>query len=243
MRRPGFQRFLDEVAGRSWNRATQAYDAQASFEQALDAGDEVALQQRPARPRTTPPTLRPLLRATALASVAGIALSVTGMLAVGVFNALHGGQWRFIVPGIVLNLFCVAQLVPGILHSVFLSRLDYGRDAASLRAECEDMAALRRRVAHVSLSLAPVIALVLSQVLAKAIAGVDLLGALGTWGAALALASALIASGWLLRTRRPGWGREARAVDALVLGAASATQRLGATMAAQAPAREANARG
>ena len=238
--RRGFQRFLDEVAGRSWNRATQAYEAQTDFEQVLDAGDEIALQQRLARPAARPPMLGPLLRALRWRLIAGIALSVTAMLAVGAFNAQHGGQWRFIVPGIVLNLFCVAQLVPGILHSVFLSRLDYRRDAASLRAECEDMAALRRRVAHVSLSLAPVIALLLAQVLAKAIAGIDLIGTLGPWGSALALATALGASAWLLRTRRPGWGRDARGIEVLVLGAAAATQRLGAAIAGEEPAREAD---
>lgn len=219
--RPGFQQFLDEVAGRSWERAQRALDAQHAFEQALDdgAGDVMA---RLARGSMAPPHARPALRALRWRLGLGIGLSALAMLVLGVFNAQQGGQWRFLVPGVLLNLLLLAQLVPNILHLNFLARLDYGQAPQRLRALFDDMAALRERVARFSLAVAPLAALLLIQVLGKATFGVDASAAVGVALGGGLLVAGVVAGVWL-------W-RNVVGAPWLTLGSVHASQALARTV-------------
>ena len=223
--RPGYEGFLDEVIGTPWMRARRAFDAETNFDPSLPEIAEFAHRG------VTPANLRPVVRGLRWRLAAGMALSVTAILALGAFNALHGGQWWFLVPGVLVNLACVAQLVACILHSTLLSRLGYGAEPVRLQAEIEGMAAMRRRVARYTLAAAPLIALLLAQVLAKVLFGTNLGAMAGVGGVAVALTMAVVVGLWLLRRLGRTSDAGSMLVDALTLGAASGTSRLATAIA------------
>jgi len=238
--RPGFQRFLDEVAGNSWSRAQREFDAHVQFERDVESGDldRVAAAARPRG--TLPPMLVAPLRSLRWRIVAGIVLCVGAMLAIGLFNAMHGGQWQFIVPGIVLNLVCVAQLVPGILALSWTARLDYGAPGIDLVAALSGRLALRARVARATLIGTPLIAVLLAQVLMRATLGVDLFDMLGVVKLALTALAAIAAGGALYRVapRQP----ESALLNAFALGALSSIRRVLKVLTALSTAEPASTR-
>ena len=110
--RAGYRRFQVEVAGDSWKRAEDAFAAREEFEMRLADG---SLAPDPV-PVELPAALAVPLRALRRRLNLGIALYAALMIATGVFNAMHGGQFWPIAGGVALNLLWVSQLVGSILQ-------------------------------------------------------------------------------------------------------------------------------
>jgi len=173
----GMRRFLDELVGMSWTRAQTEWQRQQDGEQALAQGID-PLAAIPPLPAQLASSLRQLRLRLLLACFAFAAL----ILAIGLFNATHGGQWQFLIPGIVLNLLCVSQLVLRILQRLQLKRMDGGMSISQLQQQLDDAAAMGEKVARATLILSPLLALLLAQVLAEASLSVDLFALLGLPG-------------------------------------------------------------
>ena len=77
------------------------------------------------------------------------------MLALAIFNASHGGQPAFVVPGVLLNFYAIALMATAIQHRASLARLDFGRPAAELGARIEALAHGQLRLARLVSVLAP----------------------------------------------------------------------------------------
>lgn len=189
--RPGFERFLDDVAGSSFGKARQHFAAQHEFDRAMDAGGTAPILADHADPQLLAQVrvpLRALERRLLLALIVYLGL----MLATGAFNLLHGGQPRYLVPALLLHFTWLAHMVMAILQR---------NQLAQWRAQCGSLATLRELLDSVirvrarsegwTLIATPLLALALLQVLARALAGVD---ALGLSGPLLATALGLLAA-------------------------------------------------
>lgn len=186
----GFEQFLDDAAGKSWSAASSRWNAYADTDAAIARGDGAALLgsqvDREELLRAVAAPLRALRRALWL----GIALTALPLLAIALFNMGHGGVARFLVPGLLLHLLCIAHMVANIAHLHAVRRLEFGAAPARLAATVTWMAQRRERLAHWTLVLAPLFVLPACVVLAKAAFGIDLFAALpgGAWLAGLAIA-------------------------------------------------------
>jgi hypothetical protein len=231
--RPGWQDFLDDVAGLGWRRLRGRIDAQAQFEAdlALD-GAERALHARRA-PAPLPPAARQAQQALRRRLLLAILVYAVLIVLTGVFNALHGGQARYIAPAVLVNFAWIAQMVAAILQRGHLGRLDGTLPIASLQRRVAAIAGWSRLVAQRTAVALPLLAPLLLQVLARALAGIDLYGQLGSAASALVVILGAIGSAlaWR-RLRRRGAAFAATAVQALSLGAASLAQRLEAALTA-----------
>ncbi|MEO8003244.1 MAG: hypothetical protein ABI644_15350 [Arenimonas sp.] len=173
---PGFQKFLEDMAGKSWSNARRQLDARQRFEDDIALqGDAKALQDFEKKNLLSPSTniLLGSLKRHVLFSILGYAFLI---MLIGIFNAGHGGQWHFIVPGILLNLFFVAQMVSGITYRISLSRLDLGLPGDELGTYLDHLLELRLALARISLALLPLISVALTQVMAKIFFGLNVLG-------------------------------------------------------------------
>lgn len=164
---------LAESAGHSWQRAEQAFDARTELEQML-ADDETGVvvdryRQREELPQRVRVPLRALRSRLLLVGV----FYAFGLLLVGVFNASHGGQLAFLIPGVLLNFFFVAQMASAIQHRAQLSRLDAAWSADALDSRIERAAREHVSIVRVSLWFTPIFALLVVQILAKAVLGID----------------------------------------------------------------------
>jgi len=92
----------------------------------------------------------------------------TMILVVGLYNAHHGGQWQFFVPGIFLNFFFVSHMISSITHRLSLKRLDLDMPDDELCVQLEKLLDIRRMFARIVLSLSPIFFVVVLQVTAKA---------------------------------------------------------------------------
>jgi hypothetical protein len=224
--RPGYQDFLDDVAGMGWRRLRGGLDAQAAFERELhEDGAAAALDARraPPLPAEALLALARLQRRLLLAAFCYAGL----ILLTGGFNALHGGQWPFLVPGVLLNFAWIAQMVAAIVLRVSVVRLDASLPRANLQRRVAAVAAWHARIAQRTLVFAPLLGLLLAQVLGKALFGVNLAALLGTGTAAGLGLLALGATLWLARRRRRDpVAFAARGVSVLTLGAAGLARRL-----------------
>lgn len=193
----GMQRFLDEAVGMSWTRAQGEWQRQQRSEQVLDEGID------PLAP--LPALLSAAVRRLRLRLLFGCLISTALILAIGAFNAAHGGQWQFLVPGIILNLLFVSQLVLRILQRLHLKRIDGGMSSHEREQNLEEAAAMGDRVATVTLILSPLLLILLTQVLAKVSFGADLLDRLGpsTSGLIGAAAAVLSIALWRRAARNP----------------------------------------
>jgi hypothetical protein len=213
---PNFQRFLDGLAGQGFDAARRSLETLQRFDSGVDSVPEPW-------PASTQPALG-RLRLRLLAGIVGYALL---LVATGLFNATHGGQAAFIVPGVLLNFLWVALMVAGIEHRVQLNRLVASHDRASAAAALAGIVAWRSRVAGIVLVLAPLFALALAQVLGKLIAGVSLVALLGSaLSASLAAVAGLACAGLLRRARRERGGFAPPWVDLLCVGSIGATRAL-----------------
>lgn len=230
--RPGFQQFLDDVAGRSWSRAQHALDARARFERDLDSeGAATALARR--RPAAAPLALRAPLAALKARLVLAIVGFAVLMLSTGMFNGLHGGHVHALVPGIALHLFWVVNLVAAIMHLALVAKLDFTLPADDLAARVAGIATLRARVARSVLVLSPIAVLMAVQVVAIAFAGTDLAAVL-PWPGLLA-GAALVALGVFAATRPPRSPGVQRWLDVASLGALVRTRALVEAIVREAP--------
>jgi hypothetical protein len=221
--RPGFQHFLDDVAGRSWTQAQQALAARTNFERELDHDGAVTTLAR-RLPAAAPAALRvplaALKRRLALATVVFAVL----MLATGLFNGLHGGQLHALVPGIALHLFWIVNLVAAILHVTLIAKTDFALPADELVTRMTGTVMVRARMARWVLVLSPVAALMGVQVSALAFTGTDLLAVLPwPWLLGGAVFFAIAAQ---VVTRLPLSPGVLRVLDVLSLGALARTRAL-----------------
>lgn len=220
-RSQGWQRFMDDSAGMSWRHASDAFAEREAFEAALDDGtleDLSCLQPLPAHLVAEVHALRRHL----LVGILGCAAVV---LMFGLFNAAHGGQAHLLVPSIVLLWGTLAHMIVQILNRQALTRL--ASDEKSLRDRLLAALALRRRVALATIGMAPVAALLLAVVVAKAVFATDLANALPR-EALLALGVfALAASGlsWRRILREP-CGVPPRLINLVCLGFVGRAQAL-----------------
>lgn len=210
---PGWQRFLDDAAGRTWRRASDAFAVRETLEAAVAEGSvQDALESN-----FIPDDIRAELRAVRRRLLAGILGCAALIVLAGVFNASHGGQVQFIVPGVLLLWTALAHMVAQILNRNALSGIAGG--VATLRERLSAMLALRRRVALATVALAPLLAIPLALVGAKVMFGADLFLALPAPAFVGAVLLALSASALLWwRIRRDPAGFAPRLVDALCLG-------------------------
>jgi hypothetical protein len=107
-----YRRLQVEAGGESWKRAEDAFAAREEFEARLADGSFPP----DAAPVELPEAARAGLRALRRRLNAGIGLYALLIVATGVSNAAHGGQFWPIAAGVVLNLLWVSQLVGSILH-------------------------------------------------------------------------------------------------------------------------------
>lgn len=161
--RPGWQRFLDDTAGRTWRTTSDEVAAREAFEAAVADGSLAhASGQLPIGVLDALLSLRRRL-------LAGI-LSCAGLVVCfGLFNAGHGGQVQLIVPGVLLLWAALAHMVVQILNREALARVT---DVASLRDRLLAAIELRLRVARWTLALSPVLALLLAIVVLRLL-GID----------------------------------------------------------------------
>lgn len=223
---PALQRLLVETAGRSWQRAEQAFDARADLERSLDehgAADTVAQYRRRAE---LPVLLRAPMRRLRWRLVLVACFYASLMLAMGVFNATQGDQPAFIVPGVLLHLFWVAQMIAVILHRERLGRLDFAIAPEQLGAQIDALAARHLNLARISLWLAPVFVLLVAQVLGKAVLGMNLLGGLPATARIFVALVAVLGCVALSRPRaQPALARPARIMLFGVAGLSAALRR------------------
>lgn len=168
-RRPGWQRFMDDAAGMSWRRASDAFAEREALEAAVDEGNLEDLASLHPLPLHIVDELR-VLRRHLLFGILGCA---TLVLAFGLFNAAHGGEVHLLVPSILLLWGALAHMIAQILNRQALARIT--GDQAGLRERLLATLALRRRMALATVSLSPVIAALLAVVVGKAAFATDLL--------------------------------------------------------------------
>lgn len=209
---PGLRRFGEDAAGDSWATARGELEARGDFERLAEEDAESAL-----RSREFPAALRPAWTQLRRRILLGVLACAAGLVAIGLFNAAHGGQAQFIVPGVLLNLALVAQMAAGIEL-----RLSLAMKAGNVRAMRERFAGslvLRRRFATAGVVALPLVLPMLLQVLARVLSGVDVAALLGSWGVAAMLGLGAAGTVVLLRrARRLGEAFAPRWVEAMSLG-------------------------
>lgn len=194
--------------GDSWTRARVELDARLAFDLDAERDPENAL-----RSHSLPEALRVDIAALRRRLLLGILTCAAGLIAIGLFNATHGGLPQFIVPGVLINLWLVSQMAPSIQLRLALNPVPGGLPA--FRAGLESALRLRRRFAIGGVIALPLMVLMLVQVLVQIALAVDLAAALGapTSGACLGLTAILMA--WLWIGARRGAQRISTWADAL----------------------------
>jgi hypothetical protein len=231
--RPGYQDFLDDVAGLGWRRLRGRLDAQHQFETDLH-GEGAAAAPRARQPRPPLPAAAAMaLRALKRRLLASILVFATLVLLNGSFNALQGGHAQFVAAGVLLNFAWIAQMVAAILHRSLLGRFDTMLPPDALARRVDSIAGWHRRIVQRTLLLAPMLGLLAAQVLGKVAFDADLMGLVGMPVATAAAAIAGATSAWLWRRRRRAPDSfAARAVELLTLGSAARARALVAALAA-----------
>lgn len=186
--------------GDSWTRARTELDARLAFESDAERDPEHALQSH-----TFPEDLRAGIAALRRRLLIGILACAAGLIAIGLFNAAHGGLSQFIVPGVLINLWLVSQMAPSIQLRLALNPLPGGLPA--FHARLESALRLRRRFAVGGVIALPLMVLMLVQVVAKAALGMDVFVVLGTIPSVtvLALAAACAVLLFALARRKAVW--------------------------------------
>jgi hypothetical protein len=196
---PALHRLLVETAGYSWQRAEQAFDAQLALEQDIDAQGPARVVESWRRRAELPQRLKKPLRRLRWRLLLAACGWATLLLLTGVYNAQQGGQWSLLAAGVLLNGYWIAQMVAAIVHWTRLARLDFGVDSATLVDQLARLNQTQRKVARISLTLAPVFVLLAAQVLGKVVLGKHLLLA-SPMGLSIALGLIAIAAClWLER--------------------------------------------
>ncbi|MFY8133957.1 MAG: hypothetical protein ACOVKS_03045 [Aquimonas sp.] len=194
--------------GDSWTRARVELDARLAFDLDAERDPENAL-----RSHSLPEALRADVAALRRRLLLGILACTAGLIAIGLFNATHGGLPQFIVPGVLINLWLVSQMAPSIQLRLALNPVPGGLPA--FRAGLESALRLRRRFAIGGVIALPLMVLMLVQVVAKAALGMDVFGALGAYAGVAAVGCAAVFTALLVRQARRGAKRMSAWADAL----------------------------
>lgn len=224
--RPGFERFLDDVAGSSFGKARQQLAAQHEFDRATDSGETPPIHAGHADPELLAQVhapLRALERRLLLALVVYLGL----MLATGAFNLLHGGQSQFLIPALLLHFTWLGHMLLAILQRNRVARWRSAGSIDALRALMASMIEERQRAERWTLTAAPVLLAAALQVLAKTVAGASLVALMtpaSTTLLALLMAAATIALA--LRPLGPMGRIRSAAANAISLGVSVAALRL-----------------
>ena len=224
--RPGFERFLDDVAGSSFGKARQHFAAQHEFDRAMESGETPPTLADHADPELLAQVhapLRLLERRLLLALVVYLGL----MLATGAFNLLHGGQPRYLVPALLLHFTWLAHMLLAILQRNRVARWRSAGSIDALRALLESIIKERQRAERWTLTATPILLAAAFQVLAKIVAGVSLAALMtpaSTTLLALLMAAATLALA--LRLRGPIGRIQSAAGNAISLGVSVAALRL-----------------
>ena len=194
---PGFKNFLEETAGKSWSRARQQLDARQRFDDEVATHGEAKALQRKEKKKLASPVADAMLHKLKNRILVASFSYGTMILVVGLFNAHHGGQWQFFVPGIFLNFFFVSHMISSITHRLSLKRLDLDMPDDELCMQLEKLLDMRRMFARIVLSLSPIFFVVVLQVTAKAFFGLNLASYVSAYFLT-ALLIALIAGGLVI---------------------------------------------
>jgi amino acid transporter len=194
----GMQRFLDDAVGARWTAAQRSWQRQQQADQQIDAGRDPLALIAP-----LPEAIASEVSALQWRLLVGIVGFAALILAIGMFNAAHAGQWQFLVPGIVLNLLVVAQMVTRILQRLQLGQLHGGMLRVELQQQFVAMLSLRDQLARATLILGPLLLLLLAQVLTRLVGDGDLFLSLGgPWTLALGLIAGLASLALWRKARR-----------------------------------------
>lgn len=194
--------------GDSWARARAELDARLAFESDAERDPENALQSH-----TFPEDLRADIATLRRRLLLGILACAAGLIAIGLFNAAHGGLPQFIVPGVLMNLWLVSQMAPSIQLRLALNPLPGGLPA--FHARLASALRLRRRFAIGGVIALPLMVLMVVQVLVQIAFAVDLADALGAPSSGAWLGLAAILAAWLSVGARRGAQRISNWADAL----------------------------
>ncbi|MGH8106968.1 MAG: hypothetical protein ACREO2_11655, partial [Arenimonas sp.] len=172
---PGFKNFLEETAGKSWSHARKQLDARQRFEDEVATHGDARALQRHEKNSLLSPAANASLRVLKKHVLVSIFFYGALILLIGLFNAQHGGQWQFIAPGILLNLFFVAHMVSGITHRIALTRLDLGIPSEEVCKDLVHQTDMRLAFARAVLAMTPIVGTALLQVFTEVLFGFDLI--------------------------------------------------------------------
>jgi hypothetical protein len=77
-----------------------------------------------------------------------VGFSVLTIILLGAYCAQQWGAWRYVLPGAVLLLWCVAMLVASLRTKAALATLDYGRPVLELQRELAEIRTQRLWLLH-----------------------------------------------------------------------------------------------
>lgn len=223
---PWLQRWLVEMAGISWQRAEQTFDAQTALDRELEQDDAAQVLARYQRRDTLPQRLRAPLRRLQRRLLLAAGFWGAGLVLIGLYNASVGGIVSLIVPGVLLNAWVVVQMVAAIVHRQRLRQLDDGEPA--IGAHIATLTATQLRVATIGVAWLPLVLLLLIQVLGHLLAGQNLAHSLPLPSLCALLLGASGASLWL--SRPASHPRLAGVARALLFGVARLSAALRAAV-------------
>ena len=222
----GFEQFLDDAAGKSWSAANHRWDAYARSEERIARGEAASLLRAQSGGDAIAPHIAQPLAALKRALGMGIVLAALPVCVIAVFNATHGGQVRFLLPGLLLHFACLAQMVANIAHLHAVRRMDLHDDPARTANTLAWMVTQRLRLVRVTWTALPLLCLAAVVVLGKAIFAIDVYGALGAKTSLAAIATAAAGCWWMSRVRIDASSRVAHVLCSGVIGRSDALERV-----------------
>lgn len=214
---PALHRFLDDLAGPTFQRASEQVENRLRFEREVsEHGAQRALRSGSQRLGEPLETAR-----AGLQQRVSLGLWLIAVLIVlsGGFNAAHGGQASALLPGVLLHLCAIVWLIASVRHRVALGSLPPdGGDVHGWGEHLRSVVRARRVLLQAYVIASPLLLAALLQVLGLALATADLWQSLGLarWlglGAVVAVAITLLFLRW--RRRREAFA--SAAVEALSL--------------------------
>lgn len=115
------------------------------------------------------------IRRHASPGVFSVLVSVACLVLLGAFNAAHVGQWRFFLPGVMLQVWVAVVLALQIQQRLALTQVDFSRPVVALQRELLALKIRRLTILKWSLLTGQVVWFVpFLVVLFKGVLGVDL---------------------------------------------------------------------
>lgn len=123
---------------------------------------------------------------------AELALGIVAVLLTGSFVADHVGEVHFLVPGLALHVFVIAQIGTLVRQIVATRQVDYGAPLVEVQKRVERLRAASIRTTMWTLLLAPLLWTPLFVVALKALLGVDAYATFGVRYLAVNVAVGLV---------------------------------------------------